>query len=121
MVIGYLLWNLAAFLLVLLDKRRARRGEWRVKERTFFLWALCFGAIGIWAGMYTFRHKTRHLTFVIGIPLLVLLNIACYYLASERIGMLASVAYNICANKLGAPPVCQNSTLSVGLMIPFLM
>ena len=78
MAIVYLLWNLVAFLLVLLDKRRARRGEWRVKERTFFLWALLFGAAGVWLGMYVFHHKTRHLSFVIGIPLLLLLNIACY-------------------------------------------
>lgn len=79
MLAVYLLWNFAAFLLVMLDKRQARRGRWRIPERNFFLWALCFGAAGILFGMYAFRHKTRHATFVFGMPLLLIVNIACYY------------------------------------------
>ena len=79
MLITYLTWNIAACLLVWLDKRRARRGRWRVPERTFFLWALGFGAAGILLGMYLFRHKTRHATFVLGMPVLLLLNYAGYY------------------------------------------
>lgn len=78
MFFAYSLWNLAAAFLVYLDKRRARRGQWRISERTFFLWALCFGAAGVLVGMYAFRHKTRHASFVFGIPLLLLLNAACY-------------------------------------------
>jgi uncharacterized membrane protein YsdA (DUF1294 family) len=72
----FLLWNLAGFFLVFLDKRRAKRAEWRIRERTFFLWALAFGAAGILAGMYVFRHKTRHLAFSIGMPLIGILNLA---------------------------------------------
>ena len=77
MELTLLLWNSAAFLLVRLDKSRARRRQWRVPELSFFLWALCFGAAGILVGMYTYRHKTRHVTFTIGIPLLLLLNVVC--------------------------------------------
>ncbi|MGL6016316.1 MAG: DUF1294 domain-containing protein [Selenomonadaceae bacterium] len=77
---GYLLWNLAAFCLVLLDKRRARRQEWRIRERTFFLWAAAFGAAGVLLGMKACRHKTRHPAFYIGVPLLCLLNLALLYL-----------------------------------------
>jgi uncharacterized membrane protein YsdA (DUF1294 family) len=76
----YALWNLVFFLLVRLDKGRARRrGARRISERTFFIGALFFGAAGVYAGMYAFRHKTRHGSFVIGIPFLLLLNLVCCY------------------------------------------
>lgn len=76
----YILWNFAGFIMVRLDKRRARRNEWRIRERTFFLWALVFGAVGILLGMYVFRHKTRHRSFVIGMPIICILNLVCGYL-----------------------------------------
>jgi uncharacterized membrane protein YsdA (DUF1294 family) len=75
----YTLWNLAGFIIVILDKQRARRNKWRIRERTFFLWALAFGAVGILLGMYVFHHKTRHWSFVIGMPLLCLVNFICGY------------------------------------------
>ncbi len=81
----YILWNLASFTLVMLDKRKARRDEWRIRERTFFLWSLAFGAIGILLGMHVFRHKTRHWTFVIGIPILCLFNIVCGYFLLDKV------------------------------------
>lgn len=81
---AYVIANAVAFLLVRADKRRARRGDRRIRERTFFLWAACFGAAGVLAGMYAFRHKTRHWSFRIGIPLLLLLNLVCgYYVRSS--------------------------------------
>jgi uncharacterized membrane protein YsdA (DUF1294 family) len=76
----FLFWNIVGFILVRVDKRRARRGEWRFRERTFLLWALAFGATGILLGIYVFRHKTRHWSFVVGLPILLLLNLACGYL-----------------------------------------
>lgn len=78
-MIAFAIWNLAAFLLVRADKWRARRGRRRIPERLFFLWALFFGAAGVLFGMYAYRHKTRHASFVFGIPLLLLLNLVCYY------------------------------------------
>jgi uncharacterized membrane protein YsdA (DUF1294 family) len=80
LLVLYILWNLAGFIMVMLDKRWARRHEWRIRECTFFLWALAFGAAGILLGMYIFRHKTRHWHFVIGIPMLCILNFVCGYL-----------------------------------------
>lgn len=78
----YISWNVAAFCMMALDKSRARKRKMRIRERTIFLWALCFGAIGVLAGMYTFRHKTQHRSFVIGVPVIVIINlVSAYFLA----------------------------------------
>ena len=58
------------------DKRRARRGDWRVPERTLFLAALLGGAPGALLGMWAFRHKTRHWYFRFFFPLLAVLQAA---------------------------------------------
>jgi uncharacterized membrane protein YsdA (DUF1294 family) len=50
--------------------------RWRISERMLFLVSILGGSIGTWAGMYVFRHKTRHWYFVIGIPLILILQIA---------------------------------------------
>ena len=70
--------------MVMLDKRRAKRNEWRIRERSFFFAALAFGALGIFIGMHVFRHKTRHLSFKLGIPLLCVLNIISIYFLWHR-------------------------------------
>lgn len=72
MIVYLPLVNLLALAAMYHDKRQARRGGWRVRERTLFLLALLGGGPGIWAGMYLFRHKTRHLSFVVGIPAILL-------------------------------------------------
>ena len=56
------------------DKRRARLGKERIPEKTLFLLAAIGGSLGVWAAMYRKRHKTRHLSFKVGIPLLLFLN-----------------------------------------------
>ncbi|WP_371361030.1 DUF1294 domain-containing protein [Sporomusa malonica] len=66
-------------LLMLMDKNQAKQGGRRISERALFLCALLFGALGILAGMYTFRHKTKHVSFVIGVPCLLILNLLGYY------------------------------------------
>lgn len=68
--------NLAAFFLMGADKRRARRGGWRIPEKTLFLPAVLGGALGGVLGMRVFRHKTRHWYFRFGFPLLLLLQLA---------------------------------------------
>ena len=67
------LMNLVTFWVYGADKRRARRGQWRVPERTLFLLPLLGGSIGALAGMRVFHHKTRHWYFRWGIPAIFLL------------------------------------------------
>ena len=80
-----LLVNTASLLLMLYDKKQAERGKWRVGERTFFLWALFFGAAGVLIGIFLFRHKVRDWKFVIGIPVLLGMNVVCLILAVQYI------------------------------------
>ena len=63
--------NAAAFLVMELDKSRARRGRWRISEKALFLPAVLGGALGGVLGMRTFRHKTQHWYFRFGFPLLL--------------------------------------------------
>ena len=71
-----LIVNAAAFLLMGLDKRRAKREAWRIPEKTLFLPVLLGGALGGVLGMRTFRHKTKHWYFRFGFPALLLLQLA---------------------------------------------
>lgn len=64
--------SLADFVLMGMDKWKAKRGAWRVRERTFFLLAALGGAPGAILGMWAFRHKTRHWYFKFGLPALLL-------------------------------------------------
>ena len=67
--------NLAAFALMGVDKLRAKRGAWRIPERTLFLPAILGGSPGAILGMQMFRHKTRHRQFAVGIPLILLVQL----------------------------------------------
>lgn len=64
--------NVVGFFLMWIDKQKARKHKWRIPEKTLFLTAIIGGSLGTWAGMYTFRHKTKHWYFVIGMPLIFL-------------------------------------------------
>ena len=67
--------NLTAFIAMGWDKRKAKKGAWRTPEKTLFLLAVLGGSPGAIAGMYTFRHKTKHIKFVIGMPTILLVQI----------------------------------------------
>ena len=71
-----LVFSLADFLLMGVDKRRARRGAWRVPEKTFFLVALLGGSPGAILGMRLFHHKTRHWYFKWGLPAILIAQLA---------------------------------------------
>ncbi|MBE5804206.1 MAG: DUF1294 domain-containing protein [Clostridiales bacterium] len=67
--------NVIAFALMGLDKKRAKAGQWRIKEATLFLAAGLFGALGGTLGMFTFRHKTKHWYFKLGFPALLAVQV----------------------------------------------
>lgn len=69
LLIAYIiLVNITGFVMMGIDKRKSIKKSWRIPERKLFLTALLFGSIGVLIGMYVFHHKTRHLSFAIGIP-----------------------------------------------------
>ncbi len=71
-LIGYLvIINAVAFFLMLLDKEKAKRGAWRIPEKTLLGSAILGGSLGAIAGMKLFRHKTRHAKFYLGLPLIL--------------------------------------------------
>ena len=70
LLIYLLIINALGFLLMLLDKQKARKKKWRIPEATLMGIAAIGGSIGSLLGMYTFRHKTRHPKFRLGIPLI---------------------------------------------------
>ena len=75
-VMGYLLLINGIGLLVMgVDKTRARKHVWRIPEKTLFGVSLLGGSLGTWIGMYLFRHKTKHWYFVIGMPLIFIIQV----------------------------------------------
>lgn len=76
--------NLLSFYLMAYDKSQARKGGRRVPERNLFIAAAVGGALGSLLGMRLWRHKTKHLSFTIGIPLiLVIQGVILYSLLSD--------------------------------------
>ena len=67
--------NLIAFISMYIDKKRAMEKKWRIPEKTLFLLAIMGGSLGSIAGMYTFSHKTRHWYFVVGMPVIFLVQV----------------------------------------------
>lgn len=69
LILGYLLIiNALAFLLMLVDKQKAKKNLWRIPESTLLTAAALGGSIGCLMGMYTVRHKTKHRKFTLGVP-----------------------------------------------------
>lgn len=75
-IIGYLLIiNLVAFITMWSDKQKAKKKAWRIPEATLFMLAIIGGSIGSIAGMYTFRHKTKHMKFVVFMPVILAVQV----------------------------------------------
>ena len=71
-----LIMNIAGLAVMAIDKSKAKRHLWRIPEKVLFLVSLFGGSIGTWAGMYIFRHKTKHWYFVVGMPAILLIQVA---------------------------------------------
>lgn len=79
--------NILAFVLMGADKAKAKRNAWRIPEKTLFLSAILGGSIGAILGMQLFRHKTRHRSFVLGMPAILALQVAIA-LVLRKLGVL---------------------------------
>ena len=78
-LLGYLtLLNIISLIIIFHDKKNAKKHKWRISEATLFAVGFMGGSIGILMGMYIFRHKTNHLKFTLGIPLVLSLNLFLY-------------------------------------------
>ncbi len=75
-LIAYIvLVNIIGFALMGIDKRKARKNAFRVPEATLFAMAIIGGSLGSFLGMHLFRHKTKHLSFIIGMPAILVIQI----------------------------------------------
>lgn len=75
MLIYLCIVNALGFLLMLADKLKAKKNLWRIPEATLFTVAVIGGSLGCILGMYTVRHKTKHLKFTIGMPLILAVQV----------------------------------------------
>ena len=78
-ILYFLTINALGFLLLLVDKHKARKNRWRIPEATLMGVAALGGSIGSLIGMYTVRHKTKHPKFTVGIPLILIVQLTAAY------------------------------------------
>lgn len=77
-IIIFIIMNIFGFFIMYIDKAKAKKGAYRISEKFIFITALLFGGVGIYLGMYKFRHKTKHNLFTVGIPIMIVLNIISF-------------------------------------------
>jgi len=75
-IITVALWNIITFSLYGTDKKKAKRNKWRIKESTLIICTFIMGGIGALLGMCLFHHKTKHIKFLLLIPLAVIINLS---------------------------------------------
>lgn len=71
--------NIIAFMTIYIDKEKAIKHKWRIKESNLFLLAIIGGSLGTYLGMYSFHHKTKHKKFILGIPLIMFFQISLFF------------------------------------------
>ena len=74
-IIYLIVINIITFLAMWIDKKKAKRGRYRISEQALFTLVLLGGGVGGIAGMYTFKHKTQKARFFVGIPVIIVLQI----------------------------------------------
>ena len=82
--------NVVTFFMYGIDKWEAKRSKWRISEATLLGMAVIGGSIGAWLGMNTWHHKTLHKKFRHGVPLILIAQIALFFLCSCRTAAISS-------------------------------
>ncbi len=77
-VIYLIVINILGFLVMGLDKHKAKMAERRIPENTLFAFTVLGGGVGTIAGMYVFHHKTKKMKFKVGMPLVLILEILIF-------------------------------------------
>lgn len=88
-LVFYAIMTAVTFVLYGVDKSKAKKGKWRIPEKTLLLFAACFGGLGAFLGMKVFRHKTKHTSFRILVPVcmiiqFILIAVGTYFLLIRR-------------------------------------
>ena len=88
-LVFYAIMTVVTFALYGADKSKAQKGKWRIPEKTLLLFAACFGGLGAFLGMKIFRHKTKHTSFKILVPVFmiiqfILIAVGAYFLLIRR-------------------------------------
>lgn len=88
-IIYFIVINIIGFAIMYIDKQKAKKGTWRIKEMTILIITILGGGIGTIAGMYTFRHKTKKLKFTIGLPTILIAEIVLiiYFFMKGKFGI----------------------------------
>ncbi|MBU5593640.1 DUF1294 domain-containing protein [Amphibacillus sp. MSJ-3] len=76
----YIMINILGLLIMKTDKQRAQKGKWRIPERYLWLISLLGGSLGTLLGMYHYRHKTKHIQFRIGIPIILVIQVIGWFI-----------------------------------------
>ncbi len=88
LAILWIVWlaiNLITFILYGVDKRRAKKGAWRIPEKALLTGTWLLGGVGAWLAMRVFRHKTKHIAFQVSAPVGAVLSVALMLLASGKL------------------------------------
>lgn len=78
-MIYFLIINCIGFIIMKIDKSKAKQHLYRISEKALFTVAIIGGSLGVWLGMYLFHHKTKHWYFVWGIPMIVIIQMIIIY------------------------------------------
>ena len=74
-IIYLVITNIIGYAIMGIDKSKAKKHAWRIPEKTLFGISIIGGSLGTLLGMYSFRHKTKHWYFVIGMPVILIIHV----------------------------------------------
>ncbi len=74
LLLYFLIINLIGLIIMKIDKRKSIKHQWRIPEARIFVISILGGSVGVFTGMHLFHHKTKHPKFVIGIPIILILQ-----------------------------------------------